>query len=102
MPTGHETIEIHAAPERDRNGDAIGPAPAPVTVEGCITWPKRSLEEGRGWVTIDGLDLYLPPGVPVPAAEDQVLARGGTWSVDGEPAVYNEKGAIVSLKRRTT
>lgn len=108
MPTGTETVVLQAPTAKDNHGDPLPDAeqPAPVTVQGCITWPRTSTEEGRGEVILDGLNVFLPPGAPQPDPKGTVTARGTVWEIDGAPALWlkggTEKGTTLVLKRRGT
>lgn len=99
---GNESIFIIPAGEKDRHGDPVGAPAAEVEVRDCLTYPRSSLEQGRGWVTIDGLNVFIPAGGQVPTARDQVRAREQVWAVEGNPAVYTGRGTIVNLKRAGT
>ena len=98
---GHETIVIKPAGGLDDDGDPKAPGD-PVTVEGCIIWPRRSSEE-QGGVIIEGYNVFIPPGNPGPTATDRVNARGKDWAVDGVPGEFKmggrDKGILVVLKR---
>lgn len=101
---GSETIQIVPSGGHDSDGDPI-PGGDPVVVKGCIIWPRYSTEDdSRGEIIIDGLNLYIPPGKPTPGVLDEVIARGGTYAVDGVPGEFvspggRDKGAMVALKK---
>lgn len=103
MPTGTEVVYILPERARDRHGDPTGAAPAEIEVRGAVTWPRTSIEEGRGEVIIAGLNVFLPGGAPKPGPKDQMRARDEVYDVDGEPGTYLkggvEKGTIVNLKK---
>lgn len=99
---GKETVAILPQRTRDRHGDPVGDAPEEILVRGAMTWPRTSNEDGRGWVTVDGLNVYLPRGSVLPGPKDQMRARDEVWDVDGTPADYQAKGAIVTLKKAGT
>lgn len=103
MPTGTETVFILPEQPRDRHGDPTGDPLAEIQVDGAITWPRTSVEEGRGEVIIAGLNVFLPPDSPKPGPKDRMRARDTVYEVDGEPGVYlkggAEKGTLVNLKK---
>ena len=77
--------------------------PAPEhDVARCKVWPRSSLEEGKGWITLDGLNVLMPAGADVKSG-DQVRVRGDVYNVEGRPADYGRPGVLVTLTtvRRT-
>lgn len=94
-----ETIEIVRRAARDRFGDAP-PLGTPVPVRGCKVWPRTGVEEGTGAeVILDGQNVFIPKGKPLPTATDTVRLRGDDYEVVGTPGIYPGKGAIVILSR---
>lgn len=93
-----ERITVKPQVKVDRLRDPEGAAaPEPFDVPRCKVWPRSSHEEGKGWITIDGFNVFTPPGYDIPASALIVL-RGETWSVVGNPGVY-DKGTLITLKR---
>jgi hypothetical protein len=86
-------------------------------MSGLIILPRQVEEEGRGWVTIEGWDIYILPSSRVkPDAEperayadgdilatDQIRVDGELWQVDGPPAGYDKgtqrKATVVKVKK---
>lgn len=69
------------------------------TVTSCRLSPNPEGEargEGRPGI-VTGHTLYLPPGSTIVAA-DRVEARGATWEVDGDPAVW-ANGTVANLRK---
>jgi hypothetical protein len=105
MPTGTETIFIVHEVPKDRHGDPLldSETVPDDQVDGCITWPRTSTEEGRGEVILEGLNVFLPPDSPLPGPKDQIRARAVLWDVDGAAGTYLkngvEKGTLVALKK---
>jgi len=90
-----ESIVILKAARRDRFGDVVTP-PQEIEATGCRIWPRTN-EEGE--VVIEGLNVFIPDGQPVPEADDTVRARGNEWNVEATPGVYLGKGALATLQR---
>lgn len=105
---GKRTIVVIREPKVDRlKGDAQGPAPEH-EVAGCAVLPRSAMEEGKGWVIIEGRMVVAPYGADVKGT-DKVRIKGETtvWEVDGEPGDYENKDAvgkatILYLKRQGT
>jgi hypothetical protein len=98
MPRGNETITVKPQLRTDRLRDPSGSAPAEYDISGCLSWPRASLEEGKGWVGIAGVNVKAPAGSVIPRTA-LVELDGKTYSVDGEPQDYGRKGVIVQLTR---
>lgn len=101
MPKGTETVTVVRKPRVDK----LKPTPAVeerFDIEKCIVWPRASHEEGKGWVQIEGYNVFAPPGSDI-VADDQVICRGEIHSVDGKPGDYQKngkgKGLLVTLER---
>lgn len=100
---GERTIRVIRAPKVDRlKGDAAGP-PSEHDIEGCAVVPRSSMEEGKGWVTVDGWMVAAPYGADV-LSTDKVRYDGVVWEVDGTPGDYETKKArgkatLIYLKR---
>ena len=101
---GREVIQILPSGGLDNDGDDL-PGGDPVTARNCIIWPRQSSEDSaRGTVIIEGYNVYIPPGQPVPAAIDKVEARALIWAVEGVPGKFismagRDRGTMVTLKR---
>jgi len=99
---GSETITVKPQVKVDRLRDSTAAAPASYTIAGCIVWPRSAQEEGKGWVQIDGQNVFCPPGSVVPATA-RVVLRGEEYEVDGTPGDYQmhgrSKGLLVVLVR---
>lgn len=87
-----ETVSIvHETPGgTDAYGDPIASTTTTTTaVPGCAFAPRASTEpteRGRQGVIIGGT-IYLPAGTTI-AHEDQVIVRGVTYDVEGEPGEW--------------
>lgn len=100
---GTRTIKVIRTPRVDRLADPPVGSPPEHDVEGCVVLPRTSLEEGKGWVVVDGRMVIAPYGSDI-LASDQVSVDGVTWDVDGEPGDYENKrgkpkATILYLKR---
>jgi hypothetical protein len=118
MPTGARIATVVRKPKVDK----LSPTPAGATIEttliGLIVLPRQTYEQGKGWITIDGRDVYIlptsraiPAGTTIPRkvedgdvlASDQMRIDGDTWQVDGQPAAYDKgttrKATLIRLKR---
>lgn len=106
MPTfpHPETFTIHTrgVTGQDADGNDVY-GDTDVTTTGAFA-PAGSTELIQGQNTVLTHDtLYLEDGAPVPAATDQVTARGARYDIDGKPDVYHnpftgeEPGAVVRL-----
>lgn len=112
LVNGESVIVRHAGTiTLDEYGnDVIGPVTSQI-VTGCAVWPgttagNRGTSEALGdhnTVTY-GLVAFLPYGVLLTPA-DQIVVRGHTYEVDGEPGWWRsyltgtEAGVEVSLRR---
>lgn len=99
MPSGNETIQIIRRPKVDKLSPApTGEAPEPFDVDNVQVLPRRSLEEGRGWVTVDGWDLWC---FTEPEQEilftDIVKVRGVEYAIEGKPARFDKRGTFKAL-----
>ena len=101
---------------RKPQGDKLDPAPTgavdQLLLAGLIIMPRESYEEGRGWVTIEGWEIWiLQSSTALPAggarrryadgdilSTDQIRIDGKTWQVDGEPAPF-DKGTVRKATR---
>jgi len=99
---GSETVTVKPQVKVDRLRNPSGTAPEPYDIKGCFIWPRASLEEGKGWVTVEGLQVFAPAGSVVPASA-RVNARGEDYEVDGVPGDYRmhgrQRGILITLKR---
>lgn len=92
---GKRTITVIRKAKVDR----LSTTPAPDAVEhdipGCAILPKATLEEGKGWVVTDDMQVFAPYGADI-QADDLVLIPGDpkAWNVEGTPADYENKHAI--------
>lgn len=73
----------------DDYGDPIPGTTTEVPIHGCLVSPRESSEltsNGRAGVII-GLTVYAPPSADV-VSTDQVIVRGTTYNVEGEPGLW--------------
>lgn len=102
MPKGNETVTV----VRQAKVDKLSSAPAGVApefdLEGCQVLPRQSFEEGRGWVNVDGWDVWC---FTEPTQEvlytDQLRVRGDLYQIEGKPARYDKRGRFKALKIQT-
>ena len=102
--------------------DKLDPTPADegdrIYLSGLVVLPRQFFEQGKGWVTIDGHDVYVlassrvqeePDGPKRPyrpgdvKADDQLEIDGDTWEIEGNPADYEKgrtrKATLIRVKR---
>lgn len=86
---------------------APGSVTAPRSQHGCILWPKTSTEvdtptQDTGTVRVN---LFVPPATDL-LPTDSVVARGRTWTVEGDAEEYvmhgRMRGRIFTLSRPVT
>lgn len=92
---GSQTIQVKPYVSRDSHGDVT--YGDPFTVDGVIVWPRTSDELERGGTIIDGQNVYIQPGKPIPNAKDQVIYDGKTYDIDGKPGEYPLGGEFHTL-----
>lgn len=74
------------------------------TVSGVLVAPRRGTEDGTDLrqAVIVGLTAYLPKGTVI-GPRDQVIVRGDTYEVEGEPGDWRQSplalGVEVALTR---
>lgn len=116
MPTGARTATRVRTAKVDKLSRTPAGDAAELPMSGLIILPRQSFEEGQGWVTIEGWDIYImpssrvqPEGGPARAyadgdivATDQLRIDGTLWQVDGPPAPYDKgtqrKATLVKVK----
>ena len=112
MATGARTITVIRTPRVDKLSPQSTSTPAEKTVTKVIILPRQSKETERGWVTIEGWEVWILPTSKVdgePYADgdilpsDTVRVDGVIWSMDGPPAPFDKgtkrKGTRLQLKR---
>jgi hypothetical protein len=103
---GGHTITVVRPPERGPNGDPLPGTGTSTDVDGCSVQPRTSTEatDGRDTV-ITGLIAYIPAGADI-RSTDQIIFRGETYAVDGDPGYWDDLTAtpdhIELLLRRVT
>lgn len=99
---GAETITVlgRVAQADKLDDDTVAPG-ASHQVDGCIIWPRTSVEAGQGEIVIDGLNVFTPPMADV-LASDVVVIRGTRHQVVGTPGDYRmgtqRKGLLFQTK----
>jgi hypothetical protein len=106
MATGARTITVIRSPHVDK----LAPKPTgevpEVDITKVVILPRQNYEVERGWVTVEGWDIYILPTSKVQADDgprrfadgdilstDTIRIDGVVWSVDGVPAPY-DKGKV--------
>lgn len=96
---GTQQISVKPYVSRDSHGDVT--YGAPYLIDGVIVWSRTSDELERGGTIIDGQNVYIQPGKPVPNAKDQIVYNGKTYDIDGVPGQFplgGESHTLVVLK----
>lgn len=103
MPSGNETVTVVRKAKVDKLSSTAGAPPVEFDLEGCQVLPRQAEEAGRGWITLDGWDVwcFVDPGREV-LYTDQVRIRGDLYSVEGRPAVYDKRGTFKALLVKAT
>lgn len=98
---------VERVPSADGDGNDLYADGDLTTVYGVFA-PQGSTELVQGQQTVLTHDtVYLNNGAPVPAATDQVIARGLRFDIDGFPEVYvngftgDAPGPVLRLLRVT-
>lgn len=102
--------------------DKLDPTPAgaddKIYLSGLVVLPRQFFEQGKGWVTVDGYDIYVLATSRVQAvaggpkrpyrpgdvkADDRLEIDGDTWEIEGNPADYEKgrtrKATLIRVKR---
>lgn len=111
MATGDRTITVVRKVRRDKLSTASSSEPTTFDIEGVAILPRQALETDRGWVNIEGYDIWVLPtsavvrdNVRSSYADDDVLSTdfieidGVEWQVDGPDAVFTKRGSIAGAK----
>jgi hypothetical protein len=112
MATGDRTITVVRKVRRDKLSAASSAEPTTFDLVNVSILPRQALETDRGWVNIEGYDIWvLPTSVVILAdtttrqyQDDDVLSSdfieidGGEWQVDGPDAVFTKRGAFAGAK----
>jgi hypothetical protein len=85
------------------DGDTTPVTTGTVLVPNTLVAPRTSDErvDPRSPAVITGLWVWLPPGVTIDR-HAQLLIRGTTWDVEGEPGGWDDAGIEVAVKRAGT
>lgn len=98
MPRGAETVTIiPRSPDTDPLRDPVANAPAPYDLDGCHVIPRASTEQGRGYVGIDGYEIYYYGPLEVDRTS-RVTVRGVTQNIEGKPQDFQNRGRRKALK----
>lgn len=92
---GTQAIQIKPYVSRNSHGDVTYGTLIPVI--DIIVWPRTSGELEQGGTIIDGQNVYIQPGKPIPNAKDQVVYNGKTYDIDGVPGEYPLGGEFHTL-----
>lgn len=95
---GSETVVLVKLGPPDRFGQRT--EVSRTYVPGCIIWPRQRGDAAeQGAVIIDGLNVFMPPGVADPSAVDRIEARGKSYEIEGVPGDYrNTAGRKLGLQ----
>lgn len=100
---GSETVIIVPQVVVDRLRPSGEVADPPRKLEGCHVIPRASTEIGRGFVGIDGFDVYYFGTKPGPARTDHLTVRGEEHTIEGTSRDFIIKGRrkalIITTKR---
>jgi hypothetical protein len=99
MAAVRETVTVVRTPKVDRLKPSPAAAPAEHDLERCVILPRQAYELDRGWVQVDGYDIFAKAGSDV-EAKDQLRVRGEIHEVDAV-AVYPVKRGL-GVKVSTT
>ena len=103
MRKGAETVHILRKAKVDRL-KPVYDVPQEFDIEGVHLIPAASNEAENGWVQIDGFTLVTKGWEDI-RPDDQVVARGETYSVIGQPGEYVKRGnvkAVIATLRRSS
>lgn len=99
MAAARETVTVVRTPKVDRLKPGPAAEPAEHDLKRSLVLPRQAYELGRGWVQVDGFDIFAKAGSDV-VAKDQLRVRGEIHEVDGV-AVYPVKRGL-GVKISTT
>lgn len=115
MATGDTTITVVRRPKKDKLSTASSTDPASFTIEAVSVVPRQALETDRGWINLEGYDIWVLPTSSVhddpddptagrEYADDDVLSsdvitiNGREWQVDGPDAYFTKRGSFAGAK----
>lgn len=99
MPRGTETVTVVRKPKATKLGPVDSTPPVEFDLEGCQVLPGQTFEQGRGWVTVDGWDVWvLEQPEQEPVSTDHVVVRGETFAIEGRPARFDKRGQFRALQ----
>lgn len=114
MPTGARTATRIRRTKVDKLSTTPAGAESTLPMRGLIILPREAFEQGRGWVTYEGWDVYVLPSSTVDdpprpwvdgdvASTDILEIDGEEWQVDGPLAPYDKgtqrKATRIRVKR---
>lgn len=116
MATGARTITVVRKTVVDKLKPAPSGTPGETVISKVIILPRQAFEQGQGWITLEGWDIYILPTSRVAVVggtrayadgdilhTDQIRIDGVTWQVDGPAAPYDKgavrKATLVKVKR---
>lgn len=120
MASGSRTATRVRKPKVDKLSSPSAAAPQEIELRGLVILPREGFEQGRGWVTYEGWDVWvLPTSTVIPSSAQPTVTRkwqdgdvistdllridGVEWQVDGPPAPYDKgstrKGTRIRVKR---
>lgn len=104
---GTRTVTVVRKPKVDRLAAPAAGAATEHDIEDCSVLPRTSFEQDKGWVVVEGRQVFAPYDADVLADDKIRLDDGTVWNVDGEPGRYENKrgrakACIFYLKRLGT
>lgn len=111
MAKGDQTVTVVRKPRRDKLSAADSSEPTTFDLVDVAVVPRQALETDRGWINIEGYDIWVLPtssvdraGEIAEYADDDVLSSdfidigGQEWQVDGPDAYFTKGGRFAGAK----
>jgi hypothetical protein len=116
MPKGARDITVIRKPRVDKLSPASSDPITGLPITNVIILPRQTKEEGQGWITLEGWDIYIMPtskvqdvGGPRAYIDGDILPTDfiqiddALWAVDGHVAPFDSgakrKATQVKVKR---
>lgn len=112
MATGDQTVTVVRTPRRDKLSSASSTDPVTFDITDVSVVPRQGIETERGWINIEGYDIWVLPTSTVVLSDDTrrqyqdddvvssdfITIRGDEWQVDGPDAYFTKKGSFAGAK----